>query len=78
MKKILLIEDRVKRQQLFIDNTGIDLSRYSDILDNETDKNYYELILIKMFSSQRLLNKIGVMPSDSFKELKQEVKDFID
>jgi hypothetical protein len=45
MKKILLIEDRAKRQERFMDDTGIDLSKYSDILDNETDKNYYELIL---------------------------------
>ena len=45
MKKILLIEDRAKRQEHFIDDTGVDLSKYSDILDNETDKNYYELIL---------------------------------
>jgi len=37
MKKILLIEDRVKRQQLFMQDTDIDLSKYEDILDNLTD-----------------------------------------
>ena len=45
MKKILLIEDRAKRQQLFMDETGIDLSKYSDILDNKTDVDYYKQIL---------------------------------
>ena len=30
--KILLIEDRTQRQQLFTDETGIDLDKYSDIL----------------------------------------------
>ena len=45
MKKILLIEDRAKRQQLFMNDTGIDLSIYSDILNNEIDKDYYKQIL---------------------------------
>ena len=33
---------------------------------------------IKMFSSRRLLNKIGVMKIEDFDILKQKVKDFID
>ena len=45
MKKILLIEDRAKRQQLFMDETGINLSDYDDILDNQIDEDYYKQIL---------------------------------
>ncbi|MEA2018919.1 MAG: response regulator [Campylobacterota bacterium] len=37
MSKILLIEDRVKRQQLFINDTNIDLLKYDSILDNLTN-----------------------------------------
>jgi mRNA interferase MazF len=33
---------------------------------------------IKMFSSRRLLNKIGVIKTNDFEILKQKVKDFID
>lgn len=33
---------------------------------------------IKMFSSRRLLNKIGVIKTKDFEILKQKVKDFID
>ena len=32
---------------------------------------------IRMFSSKRLLNKIGVIPSESFKNLKIEIKEFM-
>jgi hypothetical protein len=45
MKKILLIEDRVKRQQLFIEETQIDINSYIDILDNITNEEYYKKIL---------------------------------
>ena len=34
MKKILLIEDRVERQEKFSEETGINLNEYSDFLDN--------------------------------------------
>ncbi len=34
MKKILLIEDRDTRQRLFENETGIDLEKYNDFLDN--------------------------------------------
>jgi hypothetical protein len=40
MKKVLLIEDRYKRQQLFKKETGIDLEKYSDILDNCIEDKY--------------------------------------
>ncbi len=40
MKKILLIEDRYKRQRLFRQQTGIDLEKYSDILDNCIEDKY--------------------------------------
>jgi hypothetical protein len=39
VKKILLIEDRVERQKKFTEDTGIDISSYSDILDNQTTLN---------------------------------------
>ena len=40
MKKVLLIEDRYKRQQLFRKQTGIKLEKYSDILDNCIEDKY--------------------------------------
>jgi len=40
--KILLIEDRTKRQELFTNNTKIDLQIYEDILDNLIDEKYRE------------------------------------
>lgn len=45
---------------------------------DKVSKNIAIIPQIKMFSSQRLLNKIGVMSNGDFKELKQKVKDFID
>jgi len=48
VKKILLIEDRLERQIKFIEDTGIDLNKYSNIMDNQTslDKN-----LLKKYST---------------------------
>lgn len=43
MKKILLIEDRQTRQQLFMNHTNIDLNEYRDILDNRTGQAYNEV-----------------------------------
>ena len=43
MKKILLIEDRQGRQQLFMNHTNIDLNDYSDILDNRIGQSYDEV-----------------------------------
>lgn len=40
MKKILLIEDRCKRQELFTKDTNIELNQYGDILDNFTGEEY--------------------------------------
>lgn len=40
MKKILLIEDRHTRQKRFSLETGIDLEKYSDILDNCIEGQY--------------------------------------
>ena len=42
MKKIALIEDRTKRQELFIEATKIDLDGYLDILDNIIEDSYQE------------------------------------
>ena len=44
MKKILLIEDRIQRQKLFLEDTGIDFTMYADILDNYIDYKYEELL----------------------------------
>ncbi|MAD41905.1 MAG: hypothetical protein CL623_05885 [Arcobacter sp.] len=41
--KILLIEDRIKRQQLFMEETNIELDSYSDILFNCTGEAYDEV-----------------------------------
>jgi len=40
MKKIVLVEDRTKRQELFMEATKIDLDAYSDILDNIIEDDY--------------------------------------
>ncbi len=45
MKKILLIEDKLKRQKLFINEAKIDLTEYEDILDNFIGPTYDELVL---------------------------------
>jgi hypothetical protein len=39
MKKILIIEDRTQRQELFLQKTGINISRY-DFVDNKVGKEY--------------------------------------
>lgn len=44
MKKILLIEDRYKRQRLFSQQTGIELEKYSDILNNCIEDKYNEFM----------------------------------
>jgi len=47
MKKILLIEDRFKRQEMFREALGIELEKYSDILDNmifDEYKTLYQLL----------------------------------
>lgn len=40
--KILLIEDRVARQELFLEEVGIDLENYADVLDNFINDEYEE------------------------------------
>ena len=37
MKKVLLIEDRVERQDKFSEDTGIKLNLYNGFLDNQTE-----------------------------------------
>lgn len=44
MKKILLIEDRTQRQQLFMNETKINLDLYSDIIDNCINDKYNNLL----------------------------------
>ena len=43
MKKIVLIEDRFKRQELFISETNFDFEKYSDIVDNIILDDFYPL-----------------------------------
>ena len=40
MKKILLIEDKVARQHDFLNKINLDLSTYSDVLENKIGKEY--------------------------------------
>ncbi len=47
-------------------------------MKNKISKNIAILPQIKMFSSKRLLNKIGVIKIEEFKKLKDEIKKFID
>ncbi|MDF1875678.1 hypothetical protein JHD48_08020 [Sulfurimonas sp. SAG-AH-194-I05] len=44
MQKILLIEDRVTRQQLFMNETSIKLDEYNDILDNCINHKYTDFL----------------------------------
>ena len=41
---ILLIEDRADRQKYFMSEAGIDLNKYSDILDNRIKSKYDEFV----------------------------------
>jgi hypothetical protein len=43
MKKVLLIEDRFKRQEKFKEKLGINLEDYSDVLDNAIYERYEEV-----------------------------------
>ena len=43
MKKIVLIEDRFKRQELFISETNFNFEKYSDIVDNMILDDFYPL-----------------------------------
>ena len=43
MRKILLIEDRRERQQLFINETDIDLNKLYEVVDNAIDEKYDEI-----------------------------------
>ena len=45
---------------------------------DDVSRNIAIIPQIKMFSSRRLLNKIGVIKTKDFEILKQKVKDFID
>lgn len=44
MRKVMLIDDRTARQVSFYDETGIDLNKYSDVLDNYTASTYEQLL----------------------------------
>jgi mRNA interferase MazF len=48
---------------------------------NKSGKTSHNIAIIpqvKMYSSKRLLNRIGKMKLENFEELKQKIKDFID
>ncbi len=44
MKKIVLIEDRYKRQQSFLEHNNIDIDKYSDILENFIEEKASNLL----------------------------------
>ena len=53
MKKILLIEDRFKRQEIFQEELEINLEEFNDILDNTTYERYedvYEILKKEEFN----------------------------
>ncbi|MBN2824487.1 MAG: hypothetical protein JXQ76_04115 [Campylobacterales bacterium] len=52
MRKVLLIEDRSERQQRFMQESKIDLTLYSNILDNAIDEAYSDVF--KAFKSSAL------------------------
>ena len=58
MKKVLLIEDRYKRQRLFSQQTGIELEKYSDILDNCIEDKY------NAFLNEMLIGDFDLSPYD--------------
>ncbi len=43
MKKILLLDDRINRQTSYTKISNIDLSQFSDVLDNKVGSNYSEV-----------------------------------
>ena len=43
MKKILLIEDKPERQKYFLDEVNMDLSKYTDKVDNKIDDAYKKM-----------------------------------
>lgn len=47
-------------------------------IKDKVSKNIAIIPQLKMYSSKRLLNKIGVISSDNFKELKEKIKDFLE
>lgn len=68
MKKILLIEDRIKRQEDFLDDASMDMESYDDILDNQTDKDFYKKILkdeIDLYKYQTIISHKSVGDEDS-------------
>jgi len=67
MKKILLIEDRVERQEKFILDTGINLETHTDILDNQTILNKDNLFKYSIIIVHR----------SAFGELDENVLDFL-
>jgi hypothetical protein len=56
MKKILLIEDRFKRQEMFREALGIELEKYNEILDNiifDKYEEHYQLLKKQEFDFTR-------------------------
>lgn len=52
--------------------------KFEFISKGKVSKNIAIIPQIKMYSSKRLLNKIGVMNNSNFDELKENIKIFID
>lgn len=74
MKKILLVEDRTQRQKLFMEDTKIDLARYSSILDNFIDKKYDEFV-VKIQDDNFELDNYDVIIShkSAFKDFNESI-----
>lgn len=67
MNKILLIEDRVERQEKFTQDTGINLKDYDDILDNKIS---LEKVGLKEYSTI-------IVHRSAFGEIDENILDFL-
>ena len=62
MKKVLLIEDRTIRQQLFFNETNINLLHYDNIVDNCINEKY-NLIINDILQDNSILNNYNIIIS---------------
>ena len=91
MRKIMLIDDRTIRQIKFMEETGIDINAFSDVMDNFTDDKYEVLLDEFRNDNFSILNNYDVIIThrsaygeinskvlDKFKEIcKQEKKSLV-
>lgn len=60
------------------DKDGVFYYKFEFKKDDKINKNIALLSQMKLFSSNRLLNKIGMISQDDFTKLKTKLKDLID